>query len=203
MNSFSTAAFVLSAIFAPAALSAAPCPTVSDLDTGIILERTDPLFRETIRSGAAGLIAERDMDRDGTVMQVQSIFGHALAITRRRDARSDLTIEYSADLQQLDRLDQIKTLRSKTTLRINGGAPISGHTMWQFVDQTKFEIGGCTYDTWVVIETPAYDGRVSSRFQQFYAPEPGLILASVKLDPSGKPISGVTFNILRRAEETP
>jgi hypothetical protein len=193
--------FLAAALLFPLPAVAGECPTVANLERGIVLERAKPFFRETFRMTDSGLIGAREMNRGNGIEKVQSTFAHALAITSRESKNSRLTIEHDREVAPLNRLDEIKEFSSKTALRINGGAPISGNISWRFLGRSPVKVGNCTYESWVVMEDAAYTSQPSNPFQQYYVPALGLILESVKLDASGQPISGVAFDSIRASEE--
>lgn len=55
-------------------------------------------------------------------------------------------------------------------------------------------IGSCSYPVWVVKGRMELQGLSPIIFEQYYSPNLNLVLRSIRLDPSGHPISEVRFD---------
>jgi hypothetical protein len=63
-----------------------------------------------------------------------------------------------------------------------------------YLETVPFEIDDCVYQTWYVQETSIIDTLDPIYLDKYYAPELGLVLATVTVDQDGQPISNVVYD---------
>lgn len=178
----------------------AQCPTSADLKTGIVLERTAPLFAVTMVQRGPGIQSSRIMELDGKTETVQSYLPHPLVTGSRKGANSSLSLDYQQPTSDLDRLNRSKKWVSRFTLSANGCEIDVGETTVTYKGKAREKIGSCQYNVWVVDAKQVFQENGTGRFRRFYAPGLGVVLRSVKLDQNGQAVSEVRYNKIEVAK---
>ncbi len=118
---------------------------------------------------------------------------HPLLVTKRISAKGLQELTYS-DVTTLDDLPLKANWRSDTTLFLNGQKTVAGTTTITFEKWAEETIGSCSYSVWVVNSRVELQGLSPIIFEQYYSASLNLVLRSIRLDPSGHPISEVRFD---------
>ncbi len=165
------------------------CPTGTDLENGIILRETSQGFAMEYSRLPNGLIAERRFiagDTTGDALMSPHPLTKAVG-------SSSAPVSFSADVADLDRLDQTLTWVSQAFVSVGGVDIPNGMITAHYARTTTYEIGDCRYQIWVVDVTQTSSlGTIRTR--NHYAPELGLILAVQRLDEGGTVISELVFD---------
>ncbi len=170
------------------------CPTAEDLDEGIRLTRFDPHFSIVMKREDDGLSEARVLTRNGTPEQVSTRYGHALTVTHRDGGGGTLELDYAKDTRELDQLPGPRNWTSAVTLRSGNEVLNTGTYSAQLSGLGEAEIGECSYTVWRVNEVLQLDGMAPMAFEKSYAPDLGLVLGSIQLDPQGAPLGSVFFD---------
>ncbi|NBD29818.1 MAG: hypothetical protein GVY31_07260 [Alphaproteobacteria bacterium] len=170
------------------------CPTAEDLDDGIRLTRVDPYFSVVMTRDEDDLSEARVMTRDGLPEAVSTRYAHALTVTHREGAGGTLSLDYARDTSGLDQLPGPRSWSSAVTLRTGDEVLNTGTYTAQLSGLGKAEIGECSYTVWRVNEVLQLDGMAPMTFEKSYAPDLGLVLGSIQLDPQGAPLGSVFFD---------
>ncbi len=176
------------------AQSALACPQAPDPEHGLVLTRTEPFFQVVSKSTDRGWIEQRIMERGGELDRASTVYPHPLAVGERTDKNGTLSIRYSAAVSELDHLDETGLWRSDVVLLSGQNVLDRGTATRSFLGRTKFAIGWCVYDVWLVEARTVYERHQPTVFDQYYSPELGVILESIKLTPDREPITRIGFN---------
>jgi len=191
------AALALLAVPAQAGEPQAPCPTRADLHAeGIILSRTTPRMSEAFRYENGQLIGYRADDPDLGRPPQREIFAHPLAIATRQSAGHEFTLRYTEDPAALRTLSQKGRWSSPVALIVDGKPERQGTIIYTYRGPGSVQIGTCSYPVWQVLERVDL-GDLHSSFLKEFAPDPGIVLRSTKLDPkTSKALSQVAFDAI-------
>ncbi|KEO61799.1 hypothetical protein [Thioclava indica] len=189
---------------AQAAEPLTPCPTSADLHAeGIILSRTNPRMSEAFRYENGQLIGYRADDPDLGRAPQREIFAHPLAITTRQSAGREFTLRYTDNPTALDTLSQKGRWSSPVALLVDGKPERQGTITYTYRGPGSVQIGTCTYPVWQVVERVDL-GDLHSSFLKEFAPDPGIVLRSTKLDPkTSKALSQVAFDAITVRKKKP
>ncbi|WP_417807363.1 hypothetical protein [Thioclava sp.] len=198
------AALALLALPAHAAEPLTPCPTSADLHAeGIILSRTTPRMSEAFRYENGQLIGYRADDPDLGRAPQREIFAHPLAITTRQSAGREFTLRYTDDPSALSTLSQTGRWTSPVALLVDGKPERQGTITYTYRGPGTVQIGTCTYPVWQVVERVDL-GDLHSSFLKEFAPDPGIVIRSTKLDPkTSKALSQVAFDAITVRKKKP
>jgi hypothetical protein len=187
-------AAALVAAATPLAAGAQTCPTNADLHSGIRLTRIDPFFSIVQTQTPTGLTEARVTQREGMLQSVSSIYSHPMTVTQRDSNSGTLTLDYGSDVADIDRINRTSTWTSTVTLG-SGGRPLNtGNVTITFLGANTFEIGACSYDIWILRENLTLNGRTPIIAEKTYAPDLGLVLSTIQMNPDGSARSGVFFD---------
>ena len=170
------------------------CPTKEDLETGIQLTRTEPLFSSLLRQTPSGLIETRQMSRNGELIEVVTTYPHALVSETRKTPGEEMVLRHAADIQLLDNLDGHQVWTSVVELILNGSAFATGTTTKRLIATGTIAVDGCSYKAWQVLDETSFSGEIATSAYRFYAPDLGLVLRVVTLDPDKNPESLIAFD---------
>ena len=193
--------------FGPAAVLAllatgawAECPSRVDDVRGVVLTRTEPFISSWYRATPTGLSEVRVLERDGNSEKVTATYLHALAPLDRVSAKNTIALRYVEPVEGLNDLESQKVWRSAVTVLIDGSPAMEGSATMTFVRTEEVAVGGCSYPTWVVEDRLSLGDDNGTYFVQYYAPDLGLIVRSVKVGADGTPISAVAFDTIEMGE---
>ncbi len=176
-------------LIATSATAQSRCPTSPDLENGVILRDTSQNFALEYSRLPDGLIAERRFgagDTTGDALMSPHLLTKAVGA-------SSAPVSFSADVADLDRLDQTLTWVSQAFVSVGGVDIPNGMITAQYAHTTTYEIGNCRYQIWVVDVTQT-SSLGTTHTRNHYAPELGLILTVQRLDEGGTVISELVFN---------
>ena len=198
------AALIATALPVAATEATAPCPTRADLHAeGIILSRRDPRMSEAFRYENGQLIGYRADDPDLGRPPQRETFLHPLAIGTREAAGRKFTLDYANDPDALDRLSQTGHWTSPVALIVDGKTERQGAITYTYRGAGSVQIDTCTYPVWQVVERVDL-GDLHSSFLKEFAPDPGIVLRSTRLDPkTGKALSQVAFDAITLRKKKP
>ncbi len=169
------------------------CLTPKETKQGVLLTREQPFFSVFYKPTQSGLTEQRLMARHASLDPISAEYLHPLLVTKRISAKGLQELTY-ADATTLDDLPQKGNWRSGTTLFLNGQKTIAGTTTITFEKWAEETIGLCSYPVWVVKSSVELQGLPPIIFEQYYSANLNLVLRSIRLDPSGHPISEVRFD---------
>ncbi|RYG89525.1 hypothetical protein EU803_17500 [Loktanella sp. IMCC34160] len=185
---------LVAALATASSVAAQDCPTAEDLETGIRLTRTDPLFSVVLTRTPDGISEARVMERDGVPEDVSSVYSHGLTVTRRIGAGGTLELRYDRDTTELDSLPGYREWTSPVALLSNGEVVNSGTYTVRISGLGDATIGDCTYTVWRVQDRLQMEGLQPLAFEKAFAPDLGIPLSAIQLAPDGSPVSGVFFD---------
>jgi hypothetical protein len=180
--------------------SFASCPTKANAGNGVILTRTTPFFSSFFITKNAILHERRIMVRGAEPENVSSMFQHPLTVGNRISKNRKLSLHYKADVDDLDRLLELKAWSSPVTLTDNDKTIGSGSFSVKYLRSGQIVIGECRYLVWKVENRLILKGGTSVGFRHLYSPELHLILRSTRLDANGKPVSMVKYDKIETSE---
>ncbi|WP_233284262.1 MULTISPECIES: hypothetical protein [Agrobacterium] len=169
------------------------CLTPNQTKQGVLLTREQPFFSVFYKPTQSGLTEQRLMVRRGSLEPISAEYLHPLLVTKRISAKGVQELTYS-DATRLDDLPVKGNWRSGTTLFVNSQRTVGGTTTITFEKWAEETIGFCSYPVWVVKSRVELQGLSPIIFEQYYSPKLNLVLRSIRLDPSGHPISEVRFD---------
>ncbi|WP_093997585.1 hypothetical protein [Octadecabacter ascidiaceicola] len=117
-----------------------------------------------------------------------------MAVTQRVSNSGTLTLDYDADVSGIDRINHTMTWTSAVTLGSNERSINTGIVTITYLRSDTIQIGTCTYDIWILHENMVLNGRDPIMAEKTYAPDLGLVLSSISLNPDRSPRSGVFFD---------
>ena len=169
------------------------CLTPNETRQGVLLTREQPFFSVFYKPTQSGLTEQRLMVRRGSLEPISAEYLHPLLVTKRISAKGVQELTYS-DATTLDDLPLKGNWRSGTTLFLNGQKTVAGTITITFEKWAEETIGLCSYPVWVVKSRVELQGLSPIIFEQYYSANLNLVLRSIRLDPSGHPISEVRFD---------
>lgn len=140
-----------------------------------------------------GLTEQRLMERNHSLQPVSAVYLHPLLVEKRVSASGTHELKY-ANAIALEDLPKKKNWQSETTLFINGQKSVSGATVIRFDGWGEETIASCSYKVWAINSRLELTELPPIIFEQYYSPELRLVLRSVRLSPSNKPLSEVRFD---------
>mgnify|MGYP006921610234 CR=1 FL=1 len=170
------------------------CPTAADLENGIRLTRNEPFFSILQTATPEGLTEARIMDRGAGPEAVSSVYAHPLTVVRRISAGGVLELAYADDTAELNSLPGPRQWHTEVTLLSDGQEINRGTYAVRLSGLGDATIGDCSYTVWRINEVMTLDGMAPLAFEKSYAPDLGLVLSSIRLDPEGTPVGGVFFD---------
>lgn len=183
------------AIWVMLAVSAsAECPTGVDEKNGVVLTRSTPFLSSLYKAAGKGLVEFRVTEKGAVSEQVVATYLHALAPYDRVSAKNTITLQYAESVWPLDDLANLKVWRSAVTVYVDGVPTIEGTATKTFLRTEEVGVGNCHYLAWVVEDRLALGDGDGTYFLQYFAPDLGLIVRSIKMGPNGAPVSGVEFD---------
>ncbi len=194
---------ILSVASAPAGLLAAPCPTAADLDRGIILQRTDPLFVIWVRRAEDGFLLDRKVLNNGVLEGAKSFYLHPLVAERRQDARSVVRFEYDGDYTDLNQLDQTLFKVLPVTVFVDDEKMGAGAMSWGYEGTSTTTIGECAYETWTIRETFMLNDTIISRLEKHYSPDLQLNLKTIQFNANDEAEVAVIYDKILTGEGLP
>lgn len=181
-------------VAAPLAAAAQTCPTGDDVETGVQLTRTAPFFSVVFTQTENGLAEARVQDQGGVVQDVDTVYQHPLAVSERRGPNGNLSVNYARDPAALDDLPALRSWSSDVALFQNGDPFTNGTYTATVTGFGTAQIGPCSYDVWRVRDSLNLDTGTTIQFEKSYAPDLGLVVGSIQLDPAGQPTGSVFFD---------
>ncbi|TLX14375.1 hypothetical protein [Rhizobium sp. MHM7A] len=169
------------------------CLTANETKQGVLLTREEPFYSVFYKPDGPVLTEQRLMDRDGSLQPVSAEYVHPLLVEKRVSANGTHELKYANPIA-LDDLPQKKNWQSDTTLFINGKKSDSGTTFMRFDGFGEETIASCSYKVWAINSRLKLAELPPIIFEQYYSPELHLVLRSVRLSASGRPISEVRFD---------
>jgi hypothetical protein len=176
------------------ALAWAQCPTRDDLATGVTLTRVEPLFQSSFALTDGKLVENRVVGTGSEAQQIRADYLHGLVNTGSDSARGLFQSVVFEDVRALDRLPELQLWESAIRASWNGELVGDGLLTLLYLETVPFEIDDCVYQTWYVQETSIIDTLDPIYLDKYYAPELGLVLATVTVDQDGQPISNVVYD---------
>ncbi len=169
------------------------CLTPNETKQGVLLTREQPFFSVFYKPTQSGLTEQRLMVRGVSLEPISAEYLHPLLVTKRISAKGSQELTYS-DVTTLNDLPRKGNWQSDTTLFLNGQKTVAGTTTITFEKWAEETIGSCSYPVWVVNSRVELQGLAPIIFEQYYSASLNLVLRSIRLDPSGHPISEVRFD---------
>lgn len=169
------------------------CLTAKQTNQGVLLTRETPFYSVFYKPEGVALTEQRLMERDGSLQPVSAVYLHPLLVEKRVSASGTHVLKY-ANAIALDDLPQKKNWQSATTLFINGKKYVSGTTFIRFDGLGEETIASCSYKVWAINSRLKLTKLPPIIFEHYYSPELHLVLRSVKLSPSNRPLSEVRFD---------
>lgn len=169
------------------------CLTPNETKQGVLLTREQPFFSVFYKPTEWGLTEQRLMARSASLEPISAEYLHPLLVTKRISAKGTQELTYS-DAKTLSDLPQKGNWRSDTNLFLNGQKTVAGTTTITFEKWAEETIALCSYPVWVVNSRLELQGLSPIVFEQYYSADLNLVLRSIRLDPSGHPISEVRFD---------
>lgn len=169
----------------------AGCPTLSDLDDGIVLAQNEPFFmRSDFTTSPEGGFVERRVDEaTGTPRETMAFYKHGLAMVGEHSPAGHVEITY------VDRLAPLETLPDIGRVSVSGIAkgPLGEAYVEldiSFIERGSRTVGDCTFETWSVTSTLKDRDGAGATYHMQYAPEIDLVLAAslVGADGSETPV---------------
>ncbi len=185
-------AAVLAALTSVPAL-AADCPKAIGEGGGILLTRAKPFLSSLYRRSPDGISEARVVRKGGSPEAISATYPHALAPKDRISAANTVTLRYIRPVDTLNDLDRIGTWTSPVSVRVDGAVVAGGTAVKTWLRNEDMQLGGCTYTVWVVDDRLIL-GQDETHFLQYFAPDLGLVLGSLRLGKDGKPVNGVMFD---------
>ncbi|WP_348630492.1 hypothetical protein [Rhizobium leguminosarum] len=168
--------------------STAPRSAISTTDIRVV-----PFYSVFYKPDGPGLTEQKLVERNRSLQPVSAVYLHPLLVEKRVSASGTHELKY-ANAIALDDLPQKKNWQSETTLFINGKKSISGATIIRFDGWEKETIASCSYKVWAINSRLELTGLPPIIFEQYYSPELRVVLRSVRLGPSNRPLSEVRFD---------
>ncbi len=159
----------------------------------LLLTREVPFYSVFYKPDGPGLTEQRLMERDRSLQPVSAVYLHPLLVEKRVSASGTHELKH-ANAIALDDLPQKKNWQSETTLFINGKKSVSGATIIRFDGWGEETIASCSYKVWAINSRLELTGLPPIIFEQYYSPELRVVLRSVRLGPSNRPLSEVRFD---------
>jgi len=172
------------------------CLTANETKQGVLLTREEPFYSVFYKPDGPGLTEQKLVERNHSLQPVSAVYLHPLLVEKRVSANGTHELKY-ANAIALDDLPQKKNWQSDTTLFLNGKKSVSGTTSIRFDGWGEETISSCSYKVWAINSRLALTGLPPIIFEQYYSPELHLVLRSVRLGPSDRPISEVRFDRLQ------
>lgn len=171
------------------------CPQRFAPDQTIRLIRKQPEFVSTFTRKEDQIIEKRVQNHLGRKLSIEQTYLHGLLPQTLKTDRAELTFLYDDDFQDLDRLPTTKKWLSEFTLRVAGKNVAKGVFSANYRGKGKISIGKCTYEIWKVQTITEINGKEQTLFEQSYAPALGISLKALRVNPKGKVLSGVVFDM--------
>ncbi|TCA44278.1 hypothetical protein E0H72_11520 [Rhizobium leguminosarum bv. viciae] len=176
-----------------AAPASSSCLSAKETKQGVLLTREVPFYSVFYKPGGPGLTEQRLMERNHSLQPVSAVYLHPLLVEKRVSASGTHELKY-ANAIALEDLPKKKNWQSETTLFINGQKSVSGATVIRFDGWGEETIASCSYKVWAINSRLELTELPPIIFEQYYSPELRLVLRSVRLSPSNKPLSEVRFD---------
>lgn len=171
------------------------CLTAKETKQGVLLTREVPFFSVFYKPDGPGLTEQKLVERNRSLQPVSAVYLHPLLVEKRVGPNGTHELKYAnANAIALDDLPQKKNWQSDTTLFINGKKSVSGTTFIRFDGLGEETLASCSYKVWAINSRLELTGLPPIIFEQYYSPELRLVLRSVRLGPSDKPLSEVRFD---------
>lgn len=174
----------------------AACPGHVSTTGGIVLTRDEPFLSSLFRATDSGLSEARIIKRGGTAEEVSATYLHALAPQDRISARETITLQYGADLGGLQTLQIGESWTSDVVVAIDGQILATGSVTKTLVGTEEISFGDCRYLAWVVEDRLDLGLGDDDWFLQYYVPDLGLVVRSLKMSGAGEVIDGVVYNAI-------
>ena len=187
------------AVFASA--SFADCPKRVDGVNGILLTRTQPFFSSLYKATATGLSESRVMVKGGATEEVSATYLHALAPQDRISAKNTVSLHYTEPVAALDDLPRTKVWQSAVSVFVGAVLAMEGTVTMTLIGTDEVSLGPCHYPVWKVEDRLVLGEDDGTYFLQYYAPELGLVVASIKMGADGKPINGVQCDTIEIGQD--
>ena len=185
--------------FSTAAL--AECPKSLSEESGLILTRNTPFFSSLYTQTQEGVREQRILVRSGKPENVSTYYPHPLAVGKRIGSNGTLHLKYSRATDSINDLPKTKDWKADVILQSNGKQIGTGSSTLSFKGHGQESIGDCQYRVWVIDSRLNLKGQPPISFMKYYSPELNLVLRSVKMDPSGKALSQVHFDLIEIKEQ--
>ncbi|MBB3353118.1 hypothetical protein HJB79_02230 [Rhizobium lentis] len=169
------------------------CLTANETKQGVLLTREEPFYSVFYKPDGPVLTEQRLMERDRSLQPASVVYLHPLLVDKRVTANGTHELKY-ANAIALDDLPEKKNWQSGTTLFINGKKSVSGTTSLRFDGFGEETIGSCSYKVWAINSRLKLAELPPIIFEQYYSPELHLVLRSVRLNPSNRPLSELRFD---------
>ncbi|ABC91425.1 hypothetical protein RHE_CH02654 [Rhizobium etli CFN 42] len=169
------------------------CLTAKETKRGVLLTREAPFYSVFYKPDGPGLTEQRLMERDGSLQPVSAVYLHPLLVEKRVSASGTHELKY-ANAIALDNLPEKKNWQSGTTLFINGKKSVSGTTFIRFDGLGEETIASCSYKVWAINSRLELTELPPIIFEQYYSPELHLVLRSVRLGHSNRPLNELRFD---------
>jgi len=179
----------------------AECPTVADMEAGVILAQNEPFFlRGDFKTTHEGFVEMRVIEAGGQVQESMALYRNGLVMTGEHSPSGHVEITYVDDIRPVFQLPE------KGEVSISGIA--KGPTGEAYVELeltylgsgTK-TLGDCEYETWSLTSKLTDRSGVGSSFRLDYAPELDLVLAADLIGEDGALTTAYAYEWAGKAEE--
>ena len=171
----------------------ADCPGRIETVPSLELTREAPFMKSVFRSDARGVREFRITEKDGKREVVNATYLHPLAPADRQSAKNTVSVVYLSDPVVLETLPELGSWTSSVRVLVDGTEIAQGEAIKTFVGRDEVVLGECRYGVWKVEDVLDLGEAGTDLFVQYYAPELGVVVGSVRLDAQKRADKAVLF----------